>query len=57
MFITVIKLINIVKILMENNLIELENRQKTEDYLYFIEEYIDKIAKQNLGLVNSGEEL
>ena len=42
----------------ENNLIELENRQKTEDYLYFTsEEYIDKIAKQNLGLVNSGEEV
>ena len=42
----------------ENSLIETENRQKTEDYLYFTsEEYIDKIAKQNLGLVNSGEEV
>ena len=42
----------------ENTLIEDENRQKTDDYLYFTsEEYIDKIAKQNLGLVNQGEEV
>ncbi|MFH1284811.1 MAG: septum formation initiator family protein [Candidatus Peregrinibacteria bacterium] len=42
----------------ENAKIEEENRQKTEDYLYFTsEEYIDKIAKQNLGLVNPGEEV
>ncbi len=42
----------------ENAQIEEENRQKTEDYLYFTsEEYIDKIAKQNLGLVNPGEEV
>jgi len=42
----------------ENAKIELENRQKTDDYLYFTsEEYIDKIAKQNLGLVNPGEEV
>jgi len=42
----------------ENQQIEEENRQKTEDYLYFTsEEYIDKIAKQNLGLVNPGEEV
>lgn len=42
----------------ENNLIEEENKKKTEDYLYFTsEEYIDKIAKQNLGLVNRGEEV
>lgn len=42
----------------ENKLIEEENRQKNEDYLYFTsEEYIDKIAKQNLGLVNRGEEV
>ena len=42
----------------ENSVIETENRQKTEDYLYFTsEEYIDKIAKQNLGLVNPGEEV
>lgn len=42
----------------ENAAIESENRQKTEDYLYFTsEEYVDKIAKQNLGLVNNGEEV
>lgn len=42
----------------ENAQIEAENKQKTEDYLYFTsEEYIDKIAKQNLGLVNPGEEI
>lgn len=42
----------------ENAAIEAENKQKTEDYLYFTsEEYIDKIAKQNLGLVNPGEEV
>src|SRR3989338_5814460 len=42
----------------ENALIEEENRQKNADYLYFTsEEYIDKIAKQNLGLVNPGEEI
>lgn len=42
----------------ENEKIEEENRQKREDYLYFTsEEYIDKIAKQNLGLINSGEEV
>lgn len=43
---------------MENMGLEDENRQKTEDYLYFTsEEYIDKIAKQNLGLINPGEEV
>lgn len=43
---------------MENEMLENENRQKTEDYLYFTSgEYIDKIAKQNLGLVNPGEEV
>ncbi len=42
----------------ENVQIEEENRQKREDYLYFTsEEYIDKIAKQNLGLGNLGEEV
>lgn len=42
----------------KNAQIELENRQKTDDYLYFTsDEYIDKIAKQNLGLVNPGEEI
>lgn len=42
----------------ENATIEQENRQKNEDYLYFTsEEYIDKIAKQNLGLIDKGEEV
>lgn len=42
----------------ENAQIEEENRQKREDYLYFTsQEYIDKIAKQNLGLINPGEEV
>lgn len=42
----------------ENTMIAEENRMKTEDYLYFTsEEYIDKIAKQNLGLINPGEEV
>jgi len=42
----------------ENAAIESDNRQKNEDYLYFTsEQYIDKIAKQNLGLVNAGEEV
>lgn len=42
----------------ENALIEEENRKKNEDYLYFTsEEYINKIAKQNLGLIDKGEEV
>lgn len=42
----------------ENSSIEEENRKRNEDYLYFTsEEYIDKIAKQNLGLVDKGEEV
>ena len=42
----------------ENSMIALENQKKTYDYLYFTsEEYIDKIAKQNLGLINPGEEV
>lgn len=42
----------------ENAAIEEENRRRNEDYLYFTsEEYIDKIAKQNLGLVDRGEEV
>ena len=42
----------------ENVALEMENLQKTEDFLYFTsEEYIDKIAKQNLGLINPGEEV
>lgn len=35
-----------------------ENQQKQEDLAYYIsEEYIDKIAKQNLNLVNPGEKV
>lgn len=42
----------------ENDKFEEENKQKTGDYLYFTsQEYIDRIAKQNLGLVNRGEEV
>lgn len=42
----------------ENKKIELENRQKVEDYEYFTSpNYIEKMAKQNLGLVNPGEEV
>ncbi len=42
----------------ENDIIEEENRKKNEDYLYFTsEEYINKIAKQNLGLIDRGEEV
>ncbi len=42
----------------ENRRIEDENRQKSEDYDYFSSpNYIEKIAKQNLGLINYGEEV
>jgi cell division protein DivIC len=42
----------------ENQRIEDENRQKAEDYDYYTSDnYIEKIAKQNLGLVNPGEEV
>jgi len=42
----------------ENMLIDSENKNKSEDYLYFTSnEYIDKVAKQNLGLINPGEEV
>ncbi len=35
-----------------------ENRQKLEDFQYFTsEQYIEKIAKQNLGLINEGEKV
>lgn len=40
----------------ENELLEKEIAQQNADYLYFTSpEYIDRIAKQNLGLVNAGE--
>lgn len=42
----------------DNRKIEDENRQKSEDYDYFTSpNYIEKIAKQNLGLINPGEEV
>ena len=42
----------------ENARIAEENRQKSEDYDYYTSQnYIEKIAKQNLGLVNQGEEV
>jgi hypothetical protein len=42
----------------ENQTLQQENNQKMQDYLYFTsEEYIDKVAKQNLGLINPGEEV
>ena len=42
----------------ENAKIEADNKQKTEDYNYFTSDnYIEKIAKQNLGLVRPGEQV
>lgn len=42
----------------KNDKLRQENLQKLEDYKYYTSEaYIDKIAKQNLGLVNPGEEV
>lgn len=42
----------------KNEELRTENLQKLEDYKYYTSEaYIDKIAKQNLGLVNPGEEV
>jgi cell division protein FtsB len=42
----------------ENARISQENKQKSEDYDYFTSQnYIEKIAKQNLGLVKQGEEV
>lgn len=42
----------------DNQRISDDNRKKSEDYQYFTStNYIDKIAKQNLGLVNPGEEV
>lgn len=42
----------------ENDQIAEQNRQKEADYNYFSSEaYIEKIAKQNLGLINPGEEV
>lgn len=42
----------------ENARIEEENRRKSEEFDYYSSDaYIEKIAKQNLGLVNPGEEV
>ncbi len=42
----------------ENDRIAEENRQKEQDYSYYTSQaYIEKIAKQNLNLVNPGEEV
>lgn len=42
----------------KNTTLREENLQKLEDYKYYTSaSYIDKIAKQNLGLVNPGEEV
>ena len=42
----------------ENDLIAQENKQKESDYSYYSSDaYIEKIAKQNLGLVNPGEQV
>jgi len=42
----------------KNEKIRQENLQKLDDYKYYTSKaYIDKIAKQNLGLVNPGEEV
>lgn len=42
----------------ENHSLESENGKKNDDFLYYTsEQYIDKIAKQNFGLVNPGEEV
>lgn len=42
----------------ENDLIAEENKQKEADYNYYSSDaYREKIAKQNLGLVNPGEEV
>ncbi len=41
-----------------NEELQSENKQKQDDLAYYIsEEYIDKIAKQNLNLVNPGEKV
>ena len=41
-----------------NEELQSENKQKQDDLAYYIsDEYIDKIAKQNLNLVNPGEKI
>jgi cell division protein FtsB len=42
----------------ENAKIEEENRLKSEEFEYYSSDaYIEKMAKQNLGLINPGEEV
>lgn len=42
----------------ENAKIEAENLQKSEEFDYYSSDaYIEKMAKQNLGLINPGEEV
>lgn len=41
-----------------NKALVAENEQKLEDLQYYIsEEYVDKVAKQNLNLINPGEKV
>jgi len=41
-----------------NEQLALDNKQKLEDFQYYTsEQYIEKIAKQNLGLINPGEKI
>jgi cell division protein FtsB len=43
---------------LENRRIEDENRKQSEDYEYYSSNaYIEKMAKQNLGVINPGEEV
>lgn len=43
---------------LENARIEEENRKKSEEFDYYSSDaYIEKMAKQNLGLINQGEEV
>lgn len=43
---------------MQNDQIAQQNKQKEADYSYYSSDaYIEKIAKQNLGLVNPGEQV
>lgn len=41
-----------------NTELRIENQQKLEDFQYYTsEEYVEKVAKQNLGLINQGEQV
>lgn len=42
----------------KNTTMQEENKQKLEDFQYYTsEQYVEKIAKQNLGLINPGEKI